>query len=83
MGFFDRFKKKKHQEEELNEQEAVLDENSGETSTESGGAEIGASGYTEAEAPVQPDGGVPAVRSRSNPGITLRSRLPKPKRKSR
>ena len=46
MGFFDRFKKKKHQEEELNEQEAVLDENSGETST-------------------------------------LRSRLPKPKRRSR
>lgn len=49
----------------------------------SGGAEIGASGYTEAEAPVQPDGGVPQPRSRSNPGNYARSRLPKPKRKSR
>ena len=68
MGFFDRFKKKKHQEEELNEQEAVLDENSGETSTESGGAEIGASGYTEAEAPVQPDGGVPAAEEPEQSG---------------
>ena len=68
MGFFDRFKKKKHQEEELNEQEAVLDENSGETSTESGGAEIGASGYTEAEAPVQPDGGVPATEEPEQSG---------------
>lgn len=68
MGFFDRFKKKKHQEEELNEQEAVLDENSGETSTESGGAEIGASGYTEAEAPVQPDGGVPTAEEPEQSG---------------
>lgn len=68
MGFFDRFKKKKHQEEELNEQEAVLDENSGETSTESGGTEIGASGYTEAEAPVQPDGGVPAAEEPEQSG---------------
>ena len=68
MGFFDRFKKKKHQEEELNEQEAVLDENSGETSTESGGAEIGASGYTEAEAPFQPDGGVPAAEEPEQSG---------------
>lgn len=67
-GIFDRFKKKKHQEEELNEQEAVLDENSGETSTESGGAEIGASGYTEAEAPVQPDGGVPAAEEPEQSG---------------
>lgn len=53
-----------------------------ETSTESGGAETELRIY-EAEAPVQPDGGVPAAEERSNPGITLRSRLPKPKRKSR
>lgn len=66
MGFFDRFKKKKQQEEELNEQEAALNENSGETSSESDSAESGAAGYPEAEAPVQPDGGVPAAEQESS-----------------
>lgn len=66
MGFFDRFKKKKQQEEELNEQEAALNENSGETSSESDSAESGAAGYPEAEAPVQSDGGVPAAEQESS-----------------
>lgn len=66
MGFFDRFKKKKQQEEELNEQEGALNENSGETSSESDSAESGAAGYPEAEAPVQSDGGVPAAEQESS-----------------
>lgn len=66
MGFFDRFKKKKQQENELEEQEAALNENSGETSAESDAAEIGDTGYTEAETTVQPDGGVPAAEEESS-----------------
>ena len=78
MGFFDRFKKKKHQEEELNEQEAVLDENFGETSTKSELPDI-----PKLKRLFSLTVEFPQPRSRSNPGITLRSRLPKPKRKSR
>lgn len=68
MGFFDRFKKKKQQNDELNEQEAALNEEADETAGEAGPAEDGASGYTEAEATVQPDDGVPAAEEPEQSG---------------
>ena len=52
MGFFDRFKKKKHQEELPEEQEITLNENADETPGEE------YPGYPETETPVQPDGGI-------------------------
>lgn len=62
MGFFDRFKKKKQQENKLNnEQEAALNEEADENADEADTAEDGVTGYTEAETPVQPDGGVSAA----------------------
>lgn len=62
MGFFDRFKKKKHQEELPEEQEAALNENADETPGEE------YPGYPKAETPVQPDGGISGAEEQESAG---------------